>query len=179
MTVKGLKTQTLQTADNVSGLVLLNTTSFSGVASQSINDVFSATYTNYLINAEIIADTSRTLTFRYRVAGADNSTSIYQSQTMNAFSTTVGGARVNNASSGSFGYVDQNGRAGFTCFVFNPFASQRSTYRMASNLLSSTGVENYTVTNSYDATTSFTGFTILSSGGTGLTGSISVYGLAK
>ena len=31
------------------GLVLLNTTSFSGVATQSLNNIFSAKYTNYKI----------------------------------------------------------------------------------------------------------------------------------
>jgi hypothetical protein len=31
------------------GLTLINTTSFTGVSSQSINDVFSATYDNYRI----------------------------------------------------------------------------------------------------------------------------------
>jgi hypothetical protein len=37
-------------APSTSGLTLINTTSFSGVASQSVNDVFSATYDNYRIN---------------------------------------------------------------------------------------------------------------------------------
>ena len=32
------------------GMVLLNTTSFSGVVSQSLNDIFTSTYANYLIN---------------------------------------------------------------------------------------------------------------------------------
>jgi hypothetical protein len=38
------------------GLVLLNTTSFSGVSSQSVNDVFSTTYQNY----RVIIDTDAT-----------------------------------------------------------------------------------------------------------------------
>jgi len=41
------------------GLVLLNTTSFSAVTSQSINDVFSTTYDNYLILINSIADQTR------------------------------------------------------------------------------------------------------------------------
>jgi hypothetical protein len=36
-------------APSSSGLTLINTTSFSGVSSQSINDVFSATYENYVV----------------------------------------------------------------------------------------------------------------------------------
>jgi len=80
MTVKGLKTQTLQTADNVSGLVLLNTTSFSAVASQSINDVFNATYDTYQIVTDLSASSNNgeTVLMRLRVAGADNTSNNYR-----------------------------------------------------------------------------------------------------
>jgi hypothetical protein len=157
------------------GMVLLNTTSFSGVASQSINDVFSATYTNYVINAEIIGDTFRTINFRYRVSGADNSSAAYNYQNISGSGATISGSRSTNGTSTLFGYVDSNGRAGFNCNVFNPFAAQRSTYLLQSNLFSSTAIENFSVVTSFDATTSFTGFSLLPTAGN-ITGSIRVYG---
>ena len=46
-------------APSTSGLTLINTTSFSGVASQSVNDVFSSTYDNYRIVFNI--DTGSTI----------------------------------------------------------------------------------------------------------------------
>jgi hypothetical protein len=56
------------------GLTLINTTSFSGVASQSINDVFSTTYDNYLVLVEGVGSgASSDLNFRLRVGGADAS----------------------------------------------------------------------------------------------------------
>ena len=57
------------------GLVLLNTTDFTGVPSQSINDVFSATYNNYLIVIDdLIRNTGGALDIylRLRVSGTDS-----------------------------------------------------------------------------------------------------------
>jgi hypothetical protein len=62
------------------GMVLLNTTSFSAVASQSFNNVFTSTYDNYLIQYNMTkngTDADSQLTFRLRVSGTDNSNSSY------------------------------------------------------------------------------------------------------
>ena len=74
--------QNLATAvDNKSGLVLLNTTSFTAVASQSINDVFSATYDFYRIIGNLTGSAAAAdLSFRLRVSGADNSSSVFHHQ---------------------------------------------------------------------------------------------------
>jgi 4-hydroxy-3-methylbut-2-enyl diphosphate reductase IspH len=57
------------------GLVLLNTTSFSAVASQSVNDVFSATYDNYKI---IVTNTICSPTnFRLRALAQINLVSLF------------------------------------------------------------------------------------------------------
>jgi len=60
------------------GMVLLNTTSFSAVASQSINDVFSATYDNYVLLINYLTSTTANQTWRLRVSGTDNSAASYQ-----------------------------------------------------------------------------------------------------
>ena len=55
------------------GMVLLNTTSFSGVASFSFPaSSFSATYDMYTIKIYATAVTTAALDFRLRAAGADN-----------------------------------------------------------------------------------------------------------
>jgi hypothetical protein len=54
------------------GMVLLNTTSFSAVASQAINNVFSATYRNYRIVVNITQTTGaggQIIATRLRVGG--------------------------------------------------------------------------------------------------------------
>ena len=60
MSVKSFKTSGIKVDLAPQGLVLLNTTSFSAVSSQSINDVFSATYTNYKIVLDTDASDSDT-----------------------------------------------------------------------------------------------------------------------
>ena len=60
------------------GMVLLNTTSFSGVASQSISSVFSSAYTNYRILLNLTAASVTTTTFlRLRTASDDTGTNYY------------------------------------------------------------------------------------------------------
>ena len=59
------------TASSAQGLTLINTTSFSAVASQSINDVFSTTYDNYFIVANILPSTNLSLQLRLRASGSD------------------------------------------------------------------------------------------------------------
>jgi hypothetical protein len=60
------------------GMVLLNTTSFSAVSSQSINNVFSSTYTNYRILLNLTAASVTTTTFlRLRTASDDTGTNYY------------------------------------------------------------------------------------------------------
>jgi hypothetical protein len=55
-------------APSTSGLTFINTTTFSAVASQSINDVFSATYDIYLIQLFLKNTVSQSYTaLRYRV----------------------------------------------------------------------------------------------------------------
>jgi hypothetical protein len=68
-------------APSTPGLTLINTTSFSAVASQSVNNVFSSTYDNYRV---IIKATQNTGTgnqfFRLRVGGVDASGANYNAQ---------------------------------------------------------------------------------------------------
>jgi len=55
-------------------MVLLNTTSFSAVSSQSINDVFSASYDNYFVTVDGTITSTEIMNLRMRVGGVDNST---------------------------------------------------------------------------------------------------------
>jgi hypothetical protein len=68
-------------AASAQGLTLLNTTSFSGVASVSLPaNTFSSTYDNYrIIFTDIKGSANDTLKLRWRKAGVDTTTSIYYS----------------------------------------------------------------------------------------------------
>jgi hypothetical protein len=162
------------------GMVLLNTTSFSGVTSQSISDVFSATYDNYKVMFWWKgASASGTVTFRYRVAGADNSTSNYARQFTGSASTTVFAARNDSQTSFSLDLLQTN-TAYRVSEIFNPFKTEFTTslsqqyYRADQNQSSEYLVRG----DIFQATTSFTGFSILSSGAN-MEGQIQVFGYNK
>lgn len=158
------------------GMVLLNTTSFSAVASQSISSVFSSTYDNYKIELSITANSAGpNIQLRFRDAGGDVSTALY-------------GYRVKNFSSlGSGSDGDVQGRTQTLALLTpqglgTPFGTSLEIF--APNLASFTmGVNNgsvevgnyYLGAFAYNATTQFTGFSIISSTGT-ITGKVSTYG---
>jgi hypothetical protein len=81
------------------GMVLLNTTSFSGVSSQSVNDVFSATYDEYLIQLNGKGSTGAGVLFRLRASGSDATNATYNYQNFVASSTSVSGSRSNTQTS--------------------------------------------------------------------------------
>ena len=116
------------------GLVLLNTTSFSAVSSQSINDVFSATYKNYLVQFVGTQSTSAGFTMRLRVSGADNTNSTYNNAGVTYLSnnsTTTLGAE-NATSFNLSGGFTRTGNYNFDFFEpFSPVFVTRSSSRAA------------------------------------------------
>jgi len=162
---------------STTGLVLLNTTTFTTQASVSFDNVFSATYDNYLIH---IANTGSTtavdVIMRLRASGVDNSSANYSRSSLYQSSTTVSGQLLTSQTSWigvSSAISTQRQFSQLT--VFNPFAAQ---YTAAIGDLVDTpnGSTNQsrrgfgtTVTTSYD------GFSIIPNSGT-ITGTIKVYG---
>ena len=95
MAVKGLKVNSLNMSDDVPGLVLLNTTSFSGVTTQSVNNVFTSTYDNYRIIIRITgASAAGSTFFRLRASGSDKATN-YNYQTGLSENTSASAVRSN------------------------------------------------------------------------------------
>jgi hypothetical protein len=162
------------------GLVLLNTTSFSGVSSQSFNNVFSATYDNYEIVFNNVSGADQWISFRFRAAGSDDSTSNYMTQALGAVSTTVTGGRSSSLTNWPFvQYVTAN--ANNNCHTFrisNPFATKGTSAFLTQsvNVTNSAAIEIAFRTLGLNTSTSYDGFTIF---GSSITGSISVYGFNK
>lgn len=158
------------------GLVHINTTTFTTSSSESFNDVFSATYDNYrLIFAGLTSVDGAYVGGRFRVAGADNSTANYYTQISRAFSTTANGLVA--ASGGtSFGDLFQGKPNGchFSIDIYNPFATKNSA------ITGIGGRDNniHLVSHQFQATTSFTGISLFPTSGT-MTGSVSIFGYAK
>jgi hypothetical protein len=161
------------------GLVKISTTSFSAVASQSFNDVFSATYENYRIVGTLAGSGTFNLLYRFRVGGSDNSTSNYTYSFGRArstdFQTTFSGA---SQTSAQIGVVAQttNAKMPFSFDIYQPFASFYSCglgfQQDNSNAAQNMGGWYFT------GNTSFTGFSFITSTGT-MSGEVSIYGYNK
>jgi hypothetical protein len=165
------------------GMVLLNTTSFSAVASQSINDVFSATYDEYLIQLNGKGSTGAGVLFRLRASGSDATNATYNYQNLVASATSVSGSRSNTQTSWDVGDLDTTEKVN-VIHLYNPFPSAVITSFATGNSISWVADNNTNpsvglVGGSFTTTgTSYTGFTLTINSGN-MTGSVKVYGFNK
>jgi len=155
------------------GMVLLNTTSFSGVSSQSFNDVFSATYDHYKVVLRTTAIDTQ-IFFRLRVAGADASAANYDRTQILGATGTFAFSRADNQTSAAFSLGGATDHAMTVAEINSPFAATQ-TLMLAECLgddqaLLTLGTRHY-------LTTSYTGFTIFATNN--FTGTLSVYGYNK
>jgi hypothetical protein len=163
------------------GLVLLNTTSFSAVSSISINDVFSATYDNYRVDVILTgASTNTADSLRFRVSGADNSTSNYNYAGifLRTSATSIVYGNTSQTSVADIMAHTTNGNEAFTLNIYSPFVAERTKFNAAGIDQDGTSILSHFQAGVFAATTSFTGFTLISGSGT-FTGRIRVYGLAN
>jgi hypothetical protein len=162
-----------------SGLIHINTTTFSAVAAQSINDVFSSTYDNYKIVMNSTCSGNVLMNFRYRVSGADNTANDNYSL---AYELANFGAATENSGPTTASIVGLFWiyRNYTTIEVANPMlAVPKITQSQGMSISSSAGNRIFRVGNAYkDNTNTFTGFTIFPGSGT-ITGTISVFGVRK
>jgi hypothetical protein len=155
---------------------LIDTTSFSSVASQSVNNVFTSTYTNYKLIFNIDPGTADSITFRLRASGSDT-TSNYESGRLGWSGSTVFGGSNNTGTDdwyiGFDGSASQHNAGDMT--LFKPqAATQTSFICFGKTGLVIPQISAGTQTDS----TQFDGFTISIISGT-FTGTVSTYGLAK
>jgi hypothetical protein len=158
------------------GLTLINTTTFSGVASQAISDVFSATYTNYRIIINVQSATSQVeFLYRMRVSGTDYSGADYYSQLISGNSSSVTGERVSQGTSGTLAQITNN-QSGIDAVFYRPFEAVR-TMVTATSANSIDTIRNRIIGSVLADSVSYTGLTLVCS--QNITGTISIYGLAK
>jgi hypothetical protein len=160
------------------GLTLINTTSFSGVASQSAPaSTFTSTYKNYMAIINVYSDTNRSLSMQFRASGVNKATGYYGNAIQMIYtSTTVTGQATNNQSSFYIGEtISPTLENGLTLYFFNPaVATTRSLYSahgFNGDNFSSRGGQQID-------SEAFDSFTIFPNAGT-ITGSFSVYGVNK
>jgi hypothetical protein len=159
------------------GMVLLNTTSFSGVSSVSLAaDTFTTAYKNYkvIFTGTATSLDSNALQIRGRVSGTDNTTSnwfnfIYERS--NSAGSSAYGA------SGSFGYAGAIANSGWSAVIdiLDPKASA-STQVLSTSVAKGTNSSiAYWFASNFNASTSFDSATFYGFSGT-ISGQYSVYG---
>jgi hypothetical protein len=162
------------------GMVLLNTTSFSGVTSVSLPaSTFTSTYSNYrfVLNVTSVSG-DLSLQFRLRAAGSDNSTNNYFMRGIES----IFGSNPNLANDGTistlFG-IDSGTNAMLAGDIIAPQESTR-TALIANGVGVRTDGNNaaWFVNSWFNATTSFDSASFIASANN-MTGVISVYGYNK
>jgi hypothetical protein len=160
------------------GLVLLNTTSFSAVASQILTaDIFTSTYTNYRIVFNITSQTNTGILFlKLRAASTTSSTGYYYSYGNNASNaSSIGGFAGSNTSGFFLGFGGSTRQNQGSIDLFRPKVAAFTLYSGVTSQME-TGV-SYTnfQAGGQDSATSYDTCVIEGANGN-ITGSISVYG---
>jgi hypothetical protein len=161
------------------GLTLINTTTFSGVSSQSINDVFSATYENYkIVWYWTQAGGGATPFIRLRNGGVNESSSIYYSNEITTQSslTTLTNTSRDPISNIVFGPSEPSGNF-LEMTLFNPFAAARKGYLIQKVGSSATETNLGWSNGIVDRNTSCDGIHFEINANT-MSGTIRIYGLA-
>ena len=179
MSVKSFKTSGVGVDLAPKGLVLINTTSFSGVSSQSLPaSTFTSAYKNYQVVYRATQSAQDTLSLRVRAAGTDLTSSVYKS--MIYVNTSVSGTILTQGSD-SATFIDILGggvQSGYYIFDINDiFEAKRTAILWRAQMMISSANTSYNITGSgqvYD-TTSYDSLTIIPGSGT-ITGTIAVYG---
>jgi hypothetical protein len=165
------------TVDAKTGMVLVNTTNMSGVASQSVNSVFTSAFENYRIVFDL-SNGDGSVTLKLRASGTDTTTN-YDYLTIYGLVGTGFQIASNALGTDEFylfnmttaidgsgtGYID----------VFNPNVAFPTSV-VSDNFGASGGaIYWYKTYGRQTASTQFDGFTIADNG-TGLTGAVRTYG---
>lgn len=159
------------------GHSLLFNANFSGATTYSVNNVFSASFDNYIVQlTNLVPAIFGNIEMRMRVGGVDNASSNYTAGRMyvGAFGSTAFGS-TNNSTATTFTCVQTPtglDNSHTTITITNPFNAVKTGFTSlgAGNLLDVNG-GNMTVT------TSYTGFSLMNSSGGNIAGTVRVYGL--
>jgi hypothetical protein len=164
---------------STAGLVKINTTTFSGVSSQSVNSVFSSTYSNYKI---LITSTCtagfETAFFRLRLSGSDATGTNYAWQKVGASGSSMFPSRSTTQTTYELGYIRSGSIACWSLDVFSPNIAETTKFINSQSDPAGTTPEYYSNSGLHSLSTAYDGFTFYAGSGN-ITGNVSVYGYSK
>ena len=165
-------------------MTLITAQSFTTSSNINVNNCFSATYQNYIVQI-IVSNTSAASDafMRLRASGTDASSNDYKWAAMYNHSVTAApaGAASNSASAWSDYFIgfDSSGKVAMTATIFRP--NEATSTFITSQAVSSplnTYMYNYARSGVHSLTNAYDGFSLTVNSGT-ITGNLRVYGLAN
>jgi len=166
------------TVDAKSGLVLLETQTFSAVSAVNFTSKFSSNFDNYIAEINCTFSASLDIYARLRSGSTDASGSDYVTQGVGSNSTSVSAGRT-TTTYWFCNFIATGTEFSQTWKLFNPFKA--SVTNVISNSYSSTGatVAQNACVQRHNLTTSYDGITFYPGGAGTMTGVISLYGINK
>jgi hypothetical protein len=163
-------------ANSSSGMTLITTGTLSATTSLSINSCFTSTYRNYQIVLNITGAGAEGIGFRLRASSTDATTN-YNYQYIEAKSTTVSGARSASATSILLSAIRGTGNTLVNFTVSKPQEATNTSF-VSSSQDPDGGASLFLMSGSNTNNTAYDGLTIFTTTNA-MTGTVSVYGLAK
>jgi hypothetical protein len=152
------------------------TANFTASSSIDLSNIFSSTYENYFIIGNLTGTADSDLNYRYRVSGADNTSSNYNRALFDVTNNVYTGGQANSQTLGRLAPTRASGgRISFTGYFIAPFLTQTKHSQTRSSVLTTSMVQNF-IDIGFDSATSFTGLTVYPGSGT-VTGTLSVFGI--
>jgi hypothetical protein len=166
-------------ASSSGALTLITRQAYTSAGTINVDNVFSSTYDNYKIVIKNSAGNIPGLSMRLRVSSADNTTSNYNSTNIEAVSGTTNafGRYVTSGTSFMNTAIAFTGTSFITFDITSPNLTETTSYA-GLNGQEDGGFRSGTFSGLFDATTSFTGFSLYGASGTA-TGVVTVYGYQK
>jgi hypothetical protein len=181
-TVSPYKVKWATPATVSSGLTLINRSTFSNVASHTIDSVFSSTYKSYLVSIEALSasTTADDLCLRFRYGSStENATSYYG----NAINATYNSGTVANYPTNGLTLIALTSSSGTSTnpcvglLEINRVGNASEAPGVTGNLVDPAAVTMFNVGSTTITSRTYTGLQFFSSS-SNITGAISVYGLA-
>jgi len=179
-TATGLKWATPATA--ASGLTLINRSTFSNVATHTIDSVFTSTYKSYLVSIEFLyaATAADDLLLRFRYGSSTESGSSYYACAINAIYTSTSVSSYNTSGGTSMSLTSTAGDSGNPCaglLEFNGVGNTPEVPIITGNILDAQEIRVFNIGGGTITGRTYTGFQLLAAS-SNITGAVSVYGLA-
>ncbi len=162
------------------GLVFITSASPSAVASVSVNNCFTSTYTNYrVLFSPTAISAAADVTMRLRAGGTDTNTNYKYQTTESIGGTLYPTADIVGTDEWYMGRIDTPIAMAMSADIYNPQNTNKTGLNCVSVFLTSSTITTaQTISGFQNTATQFDGFTLIF-GGVSFSGTIRVYGYAN